>query len=118
MQFYGKSTPSLVSSLSAAAAPAATASHAQSPHHNSAAAVVAVAATSSSFTSGAPITSNFGSLLDVISGSGASAEKIDADFNDAMNAIANYIARKNTMTRYTHMEYVVSLAMNLPLMTS
>ncbi|XP_023159043.1 homeobox protein 5-like, partial [Ceratitis capitata] len=105
----GKSTPSLVSSLvtlpqslpqpttlpSAAAAPAAAASHAQSPHHNAAAAVVvaaaavAAAAASGSCTSGAPITSNFGSLLDVISGSGASAEKIDADFNDAMNAISN-----------------------------
>ncbi|CAD7001097.1 unnamed protein product [Ceratitis capitata] len=92
----GKSTPSLISYLvtlpqslprpttlpSAAAAPAA--SHAQSPHLYSAAATA-----SSSCTSGAPITSNFGSLLDVISGSGASAEKIDADFNDAMNAIAN-----------------------------
>ncbi|CAD7001094.1 unnamed protein product [Ceratitis capitata] len=119
----GKSTPSLVSSLvtlpqslpqpttlpSAAAAPAAAASHAQSPHHNAAAAVVvaaaavAAAAASGSCTSGAPITSNFGSLLDVISGSGASAEKIDADFNDAMNAISNSTGNAaNTASKITY----------------
>nr|XP_036219485.1 putative uncharacterized protein DDB_G0282133 isoform X1 [Bactrocera oleae]XP_036219486.1 putative uncharacterized protein DDB_G0282133 isoform X1 [Bactrocera oleae]XP_036219487.1 putative uncharacterized protein DDB_G0282133 isoform X1 [Bactrocera oleae]XP_036219488.1 putative uncharacterized protein DDB_G0282133 isoform X1 [Bactrocera oleae]XP_036219489.1 putative uncharacterized protein DDB_G0282133 isoform X1 [Bactrocera oleae]XP_036219490.1 putative uncharacterized protein DDB_G0282133 len=92
------------STMHAAAAVAAAASHTQAPHHNAAAAVAvaaaaaaAVAAANSSCISGAPMTPNFGGLLDAVSGSsGGSNDTHCINYNGTNATTASHATNANS----------------------